>query len=156
MRGALFAAVAALLSSVGALAQPAVTPIQSRIEAALIDQATVVSLPVENTLDHPVRATVSLEWVDTKDSVLSSVRREISIAQGKAKLDVPFPLRFTNSSLLATRPWLRDPRRTGWFLDQRSHALAPLSCAAGHPETSRPFSRAGVGALCPRVSRSYD
>ncbi len=49
MRGTLFAAVAAVVSLAGAQAQSPVILNESKIQAVLKDDATVVSLPVEST-----------------------------------------------------------------------------------------------------------
>ncbi len=122
MRGTFFAAVAAVVFSVGALGQPVVLN-QLKIEAVLRQDATVIELPINNSLDRSVAISISLDWLDTKDVVLGSARREIVLAPGRVTVEIPFGL----------------PESTIWL--RLRYRLDPQEMIRGYSGDSRVFSR---------------
>lgn len=130
MRGTLFAAVAALVSLAGAQAQSPVILNESKIQAVLKDEATVVSIPVENTLDYVLHGVLSIEWVNSQDSVVSTATSQVTLEPGKRDLQIPFRLQQPSIWLrlrYALNPDRADPRA---FAPQRG--IVALSQIAAH------------------------
>jgi hypothetical protein len=97
MRGTLFAALAAVLSLIGAQGQSPITkpPIaidESKIQATLKNDSTSIVVPIASTLDREVRAQLTLEWIDKEDKSIASTRHDILIPPGGMRSEVPFAI----------------------------------------------------------------
>ncbi len=106
MRIAAFAVVSYFLSLVTIQAQLltenplAVTIDEAAIRASLQSGSTVVSVPVDNALDYPIRSNLSLEWINVSDNVVGSAEQNLLVNPGRTIADVP--LRLPESTI-----WLR-------------------------------------------------
>lgn len=65
----------------------------SKIRAELKDNSTVILLPISNFSDQPIKAAVSLYWLNTEDVELSKIQESISIPSGHTEIEIPFPLK---------------------------------------------------------------
>ena len=92
MRGTLAAAAALVCASTMA-AQSAVVFNPAKIEAILRNGSTVVSIPLENSADHPVAGNVDLQWLLPSNQVANSVSREVIVQPGKQTLEIPMRLK---------------------------------------------------------------
>jgi hypothetical protein len=106
MRIVAFAVVPFFLSLVTAPAQlliessPPVTVDEHAIRATLQSDSTVISIPIDSSLDYSIRSNLSLEWVGVSDTVLGSSEQNLFVNPGRTSVDVP--LRLPSSTI-----WLR-------------------------------------------------
>jgi MG2 domain/A-macroglobulin TED domain/Alpha-2-macroglobulin family/Carboxypeptidase regulatory-like domain/A-macroglobulin receptor binding domain/Alpha-2-macroglobulin bait region domain len=91
MRGTLFAAVAACASAV--FAQSSVTIDEAKIRAGLKNDSTIITIPVESSLDRSIGASLALNWVDNEEIVSGPVSRQVTIQPGRTSIEVPLPIR---------------------------------------------------------------
>src|SRR5258708_35951243 len=90
MRGTLFAAVAACASVV--YGQPSVTIDEAKIRAGLKNDTTVVTIPIESSLDRAIGASLSVNWVDPEGIVSGLVSQKVTIQPGGNGIEVPLPI----------------------------------------------------------------
>ncbi len=92
MRGTLFAALAAVLSLMCAQGQSPIVINESGIRAVLENESTSVAVPIESTLDHEVRANLSLDWIGKDDRTLGTVQQDVLIRPGRTSVEMPLPI----------------------------------------------------------------
>jgi hypothetical protein len=88
----LFAALAVVLSLMPAQGQSPIAVNEAKIRAVLKNESTSIAVPVESTLDHEVRAELTLDWVDKDDHDLGSVHQNVSIPPGGTSAELPFAI----------------------------------------------------------------
>ena len=127
-------AVAALLClAPPASSQP--TPIsidESKIRAALQDNSTVVTIPIESSLDHPIQASLLVEWLDPSEVVTGSNRQDVSIAPGQTNLNVPLPLSKKSASIWTRLRYSLTPSRADARAFQPFAGVVALPHIAAH------------------------
>jgi hypothetical protein len=85
-------AVAALFFVSAGFGQSSVSIVESKIQAVLKNQSTVVSVPFQNVLTRDVKAKLSLDWLDRDDTIQGSATREVFIPAGMSAVEVPLPI----------------------------------------------------------------
>jgi len=90
MRGTLFAAVAACASAV--FGQLSITINEAKIRAGLKNESTIITIPVESSLDRGVGASLALNWVDNKEIASGAVSQKVIIQPGGNSIAVPMPI----------------------------------------------------------------
>src|SRR4051812_7642869 len=124
MRATFRVAFAALLAVSAAQAQSLVSIRSlvsiddSKIRATLKDNATVVSIPIENTTDHAIRANLSLAWLNYGEVEQGSAKQAVSIAPGQTSIQVPLPIK--DSSIWTRLRYTLTPETT------EARAFAPI------------------------------
>lgn len=81
----------------GALCLPAqgqtlVTVDESKIRAKLVNNSTVIGIPVDNPADRPVQAQVTLGLLDPKDTAIEHAEPSVTLAQGHSTISIPLGL----------------------------------------------------------------
>ncbi len=84
--------VVAVMWSLSAVqGQSVISVDETQIRAILQSNSTVVSIPVLNSSDQPVKVQLALEWLSTDDTASSSVR-EVLVQTGRSSIDSAAPL----------------------------------------------------------------
>src|SRR5258708_29669089 len=91
MRGTLFAAVAACASVV--YGQRSLSIDEANIRAGLKNGATVVTTPIERSLDRAIGASLSLNWVQPEGITSGAAGQKVTIQPGHNSIEVPLPIR---------------------------------------------------------------
>ena len=144
MRGMFFAAAAALVSQAGAQAPSPTILNETKLQAVLKDGATCIVFPLDSALDHAVQASLSGEWIDIQDHVLSSAHREVTLAPGHTDVELPLPLP-VSSIWLRLRYSLAPGRADARAFTPRQGILALSSIAAHAFELKVTHAGLGLG-----------
>ena len=136
MRGAVSAAIAAIACTVGACSagaqgQSPIVVNPSGIQALLKNGSTVVSIPIENTLDHGVLGSLSLAWLRPSDAARpSAVDTAVTLPHGESRLEFPLPL--PESSIWLRLHWSLTPDRADPRAFPPQEGTLAISQIAGH------------------------
>jgi hypothetical protein len=93
MRRFLLTIIAIITSIATTQAQSSIRLDESKIQAVLKDNATVMVFPISNLSTQPIKAEASLSWLNTDDVELSKIQKSISIPEGHTEIEIPFPLK---------------------------------------------------------------
>lgn len=148
MNKAGFAALAAMVCAVGALAQPPVAVDESKLQAVLRDASTVVSMDLRNSLGHAVDAGLTLSWLDQDDNKLVTVDRPVALQPGESRIDVPLKLP-SKASVWLRLSYSLKPSHGAEFPAQQgvvgvsqiaAHVFEIETTTAGYIRGGRPFT----------------
>ncbi len=88
----LFAMIAALLSLSAAQGQTSIHIDESKIRAVLKKDSTGISVPIESSADHAIKAQLSLAWLDKDERESGALHQNVSLQPGKSDIEIPLQL----------------------------------------------------------------
>jgi hypothetical protein len=89
----LLATITALLSLTAHAQDPYLAQLEeSKIRAVLKNDSTVVSIPISNSADHPIKARLGLVWMSIHDTGTKPDGQDVMLPPGQSQIEIPLPL----------------------------------------------------------------